>query len=129
LKSAYVAEIRLSGGFVAEHNHQISILGHSTFLGQTNMYRLLIGAAISLAATSSYAADYVQQQPVSTPHISGNVEAYLGGIWVDVSGPIPGGDENGWAAGGAGRINFPLNERWNIQTDALFDSVRLDDAG
>jgi opacity protein-like surface antigen len=90
------------------------------------MYRLLIGTAMALIATSAFAADSIQSEPVSTPHISGNVEAYLGGIWIDLSGPFAGGNEHGWAAGGAGRVNFPLDARWNIQTDALVDSVWFD---
>ena len=88
------------------------------------MYRLLIGAAMALTATSSFAADYVQQEPVSAPRISGYVEGYLGGVWLHVDDPFGGGEsESGWAAGGDGRVNFPINDRWNIQTDAIVDSV------
>ena len=92
------------------------------------MYRMLIGAALAAMSTSAFAADYVQQEPVSAPHISGHVEAYLGGLWLHASDPFGGGgeSEDGWTAGGAGRINFPLNERWNIQTDAIVDSAWID---
>jgi opacity protein-like surface antigen len=93
------------------------------------MYRMLVGAALAAISTSAFAADYVQQEPVAAPHISGHVEAYLGGIWLHVSDPFGGGgseSEDGWAAGAAGRVNFPLNERWNIQTDAIVDSAWID---
>jgi hypothetical protein len=90
------------------------------------MYRMLIGAALAAISTSAFAADYVQE-PTATRHISGNVEAYLGGIWLHTEDSVGDSDnENGWAAGAAGRVNFPLGERWNIQTDAIVDSIWID---
>lgn len=87
------------------------------------MYRLLMGAAIAATATSAFAADavspIVMDQPIAAPHISGYVEAYLGGLYLTV----PGDHLTGTSAGGAGRVNFPIDARWNIQTDAIVDSL------
>ena len=80
------------------------------------MHRLFLGAAIASAATSAFAADapIVLDQELAQPHISGYGELYLGGLYFSV----PGDHETGTGAGGAVRVNFPIDARWNIQTDA-----------
>lgn len=87
------------------------------------MYRLLLGAAIAVTATSAIAADAVEpivmDQELAQPHISGYVEAYLGGLYLSADG----GHLSARTAGGAGRVNFPIDARWNIQTDASIDSL------
>ncbi|UVK36489.1 hypothetical protein LHFGNBLO_003407 [Mesorhizobium sp. AR10] len=87
------------------------------------MYRLLLGAAIAATATSAFAADavapIVMEPEIAQPHISGYVEAYLGGLYLSTDF----GDENATTAGGAGRVNFPIDSRWNVQTDAFVDSL------
>ena len=84
------------------------------------MYRLLISAAMAATATSAFAADaIVMDQTVAAPHISGYVEAYLGGLYLTV----PGDHATATTAGGTGRVNFPVDARWNIQTDAMVDSL------
>ncbi|TIW15181.1 MAG: hypothetical protein E5V81_25445, partial [Mesorhizobium sp.] len=85
------------------------------------MHRLFLSAAIVATATSAFAADapVVLDQQLEQPHISGYGEIYLGGLHFST----PGDDANGTAAGGAARINFPIDARWNIQTDALIDSL------
>ncbi len=86
------------------------------------MYRLLISAAIAATATSAFAADaVVMDQTIAAPHISGYVEAYLGGLYLTV----PGDHATATTAGGTGRVNFPIDARWNIQTDAMVDSLWL----
>lgn len=85
------------------------------------MYRLLLGAAITATTTSAFAADapVVLDQELAQPHISGYVEAYLGGIRL-----AAGGDHlDLTGAGGTGRVNFPVDSRWNIQADAFVDSL------
>lgn len=88
------------------------------------MYRFLLGAAIAATATSAFAADapVVLDQELAQPHISGYGEVYLGGIYF----ATPGDDANGTTAGGAARINFPIDARWNIQTDAVIDSIWIE---
>ena len=85
------------------------------------MYRLLLGAALAVTATSAFAADAVApivMDPVITqPHISGYVDAYLGGLYLTAFGQ----HETATTAGGAGRINFPIDSRWNVQADATVD--------
>ncbi|SDA44022.1 hypothetical protein [Mesorhizobium qingshengii] len=87
------------------------------------MYRFLLGAAIAATATSAFAADavapIVMDQELARPHISGYVEAYLGGLYLSSDF----GHENATTAGGAGRVNFPIDSRWNIQADAIVDSL------
>jgi len=87
------------------------------------MYRLLLGAAIAATATSAYAADapVVLDQELAQPHISGYGELYVGGLYFTV----PGDHLTGTTAGGAARVNFPIDPRWNIQTDAVIDSIWL----
>jgi len=88
------------------------------------MYRFLLGAAIAATATSAFAADapVVLDQELAQPHISGYVEAYLGGLYLTAEGE----HENATTAGGAGRVNFPIDSRWNIQTDAVIDSLWIE---
>ncbi|RWG82671.1 hypothetical protein [Mesorhizobium sp.] len=88
------------------------------------MYRFLLGAAIAATATSAFGADapVVLDQELAQPHISGYGEVYLGGIYF----ATPGDDANGTTAGGAARINFPIDARWNIQTDAVIDSLWIE---
>ncbi|QKC83390.1 hypothetical protein EB232_18775 [Mesorhizobium sp. NZP2077] len=87
------------------------------------MYRLLLGAAIAATATSAFAADavapIVMEPELAQPHISGYVEAYLGGLYLTSGGE----HESATTAGGAGRVNFPIDPRWNIQADAFVDSL------
>ncbi|WP_027051381.1 hypothetical protein [Mesorhizobium erdmanii] len=87
------------------------------------MYRFILGVAIAATATSAFAADavapIVMDQEVAAPHISGYVEAYLGGLYVTV----PGDHASATTAGGTGRVNFPIDSRWNVQTDAFVDSL------
>ncbi|WP_296738714.1 hypothetical protein [Mesorhizobium sp.] len=85
------------------------------------MHRLLLGAAIAATATSAYAADapVVLDQELAQPHISGYGELYLGGLYVSV----PGDHATATTAGGTARVNFPIDARWNIQTDAVIDSA------
>lgn len=91
------------------------------------MYRLLLGAALAATATSAFAADavapIVMDPAITQPHISGYVEAYLGGIYLSAEG----GHETATTAGGVGRVNFPIDSRWNIQTDAFVDSLWVED--
>ncbi|MER9742897.1 hypothetical protein [Mesorhizobium sp. M0187] len=89
------------------------------------MYRLILGAAIAATTTSAFAADapVVLDQELTQPHISGYVEAYLGGLYLSASG----GHSTSTVAGGAGRVNFPIDSRWNIQADAIIDSLWIDD--
>ena len=86
------------------------------------MYRLILGAAMAAVATSASAADapVVLDQELAQPHISGYGQLYVGGLYVTIPG-----DEHatGTPAGGAVRVNFPIDARWNIQTDAAIDSV------
>lgn len=85
------------------------------------MYRFLLAAAIAATATTAFAADapVVLDQELAQPHISGYGEVYLGGLYFS----IPGDSANGTTAGGAARVNFPIDARWNIQTDAVIDSI------
>jgi len=85
------------------------------------MYRLLFGAAIAATATSAFAADapVVLDQDLAQPHISGYGELYVGGLYVT----FPGDHATATTAGGAARVNFPIDPRWNIQTDATVDSL------
>ena len=85
------------------------------------MYRFLLGAAIAASATSAFAADapVVLDQELAQPHISGYVEGYVGGLYFTV----PGFHANGTTAGGVGRINVPIDSRWNVQADASVDSL------
>ncbi|MET3521962.1 MULTISPECIES: hypothetical protein [Mesorhizobium] len=87
------------------------------------MYRLLLGAALAATATSAFAADavapIVMDQELAQPHVSGYVEAYLGGLYVTAAGE----HADGTTAGGTGRVNFPIDSRWNVQTDAFVDSL------
>jgi len=87
------------------------------------MYRLLLGAALAATATSAFAADavapIVMDPAITQPHISGYVEAYLGGLYLTAFGQ----HENATTAGGTGRVNFPIDSRWNVQTDAFVDSL------
>ncbi|TPN75484.1 hypothetical protein FJ988_29095 [Mesorhizobium sp. CU3] len=85
------------------------------------MYRLFLGAALAATATSAFAADapVILDQELAQPHISGYGELYLGGLYFSV----PGDHETGTGAGGAVRVNFPIDARWNIQTDAVVDSL------
>ncbi|TGR36129.1 hypothetical protein, partial [Mesorhizobium sp. M8A.F.Ca.ET.198.01.1.1] len=80
------------------------------------MYRFLLGTAIAATATAAFAADapVVLDQELAQPHISGYGELYVGGLYISV----PGDHATGTAAGGAARVNFPIDARWNIQTDA-----------
>ena len=58
------------------------------------MYRFLLGAAIAATTTSAFAADavapIVMDQELAQPHISGYVEAYLGGVYLSAEGGHPG---------------------------------------
>ncbi|MEP6564161.1 MAG: hypothetical protein ABJB10_03420 [Mesorhizobium sp.] len=87
------------------------------------MYRFLLGAAIAVTTTSAFAADAVApivlEPEIAQPHISGYVEAYLGGLYLTAFGQ----HESATTAGGAGRVNFPIDSRWNIQADAIVDSL------
>jgi hypothetical protein len=87
------------------------------------MYRLLLGAAIAVTTTSAFAADavapIVMDQELAQPHISGYVEAYLGGLYLT----IPGDHATATTAGGTGRVNFSIDSRWNVQADAFIDSL------
>jgi len=87
------------------------------------MYRLLLGAALAATATSAFAADavapIVMDPAVTQPHISGYLEAYVGGLYVTFSGD----HATATTAGGTGRVNFPIDSRWNVQTDAFVDSL------
>ena len=87
------------------------------------MYRLLLGAALAATASSAFAADavapIVMDPAITQPHISGYVEAYLGGLYLTAFGQ----HETATTAGGAGRINFPIDPRWNVQADATVDSL------
>ncbi|MDR7220277.1 hypothetical protein [Aminobacter aminovorans] len=91
------------------------------------MKRVLAGIVLALSSTSVFAADTVQpivEEPVAAgPRVSGHVEAYLGGLWIDTEG----GNENGWVAGGAARLNYPIDARWNIQGDVFADGVWFDE--
>ena len=60
---------------------------------------------------------------VATPHFSGYVEAYLGGLQI----PDFQDDNTYWVYGGAGRVNAPINDRWNIQGDVIGDHARFRD--
>ncbi|MDG4851810.1 MULTISPECIES: hypothetical protein [unclassified Mesorhizobium] len=85
------------------------------------MYRFLLSAAIAATATSAFAADapVLLDQELAQPHISGYGEIYLGGLYF----ATPGDDTDGTTAGGAVRVNFPIDARWNIQTDGVIDSL------
>ena len=85
------------------------------------MYRLVLSAAIAATTTSAFAADapVVLDQELAQPHISGYGEVYLGGLYF----ATPGDDADGTTAGAAARVNFPIDARWNIQTDAVIDSL------
>ena len=77
------------------------------------MYRLLLGVAVAATASSAFAADavapIVMDPAVTQPHISGYVEAYLGGLYLTSDF----GNESATTAGGAGRINFPIDPQLN----------------
>jgi hypothetical protein len=87
------------------------------------MYRFLLGAAIAATASSAYGADavapIVMDQELAQPHVSGYVEAYLGGLYVTSDF----GNQSATTAGGVGRVNLPIDSRWNIQADAFVDSL------
>ena len=93
------------------------------------MKHLALAGIIATLATTAYAADPTIEEaaPVSGPQISGHVEFYLGGL--DMTFEFEGEEETetGWAYGGAARINVPVSERWNIQGDAIVDSLSIDD--
>lgn len=91
------------------------------------MKRVLAAAFLTLSSSAAFSADVVQpvvEEPiVAGPRVSGYVEAFLGGGWLDTDG----GNDNGWVAGGAARINFPIDPRWNIQGDLYADGAWFDD--
>lgn len=91
------------------------------------MKRVLAAAFLALTSSAAFAADVVQpivEEPVvAGPRVSGHIEAYLGGIWLDADG----GNLDGWVAGGAARLNYPIDARWNIQGDLFADGLWIDE--
>ncbi|MGF7005058.1 hypothetical protein [Aminobacter sp. BE322] len=91
------------------------------------MKRLLAGAMLAVVASPAFAADVVApiaEEPVASgPRIAGHVEAFLGGLWIDAEG----GNDGGWVAGGAARLNFPIDVRWNVQGDLFADGAWFDE--
>lgn len=91
------------------------------------MKRVLAAAFLALSSSAAFSADVVQpvvEEPiVAGPRVSGHVEAYLGGLWLDAEG----GNQNAWVAGGAARLNYPIDARWNIQGDLFADGAWFDE--
>ncbi|WP_269929640.1 hypothetical protein [Aminobacter sp. HY435] len=91
------------------------------------MKRLLASALLATVTSSAFAADavspVVEEPVVAGPRVSGHIEAYLGGLWIDFDG----GSENAWVAGGAARLNYPIDARWNIQGDVFADGAWFDE--
>lgn len=101
------------------------------------MKSLLVGVCLAALTTSAFAADPVQEteappvpasdSSIYTPEhgyskISGYAEVYTGNSWFT---DIPQAPGTQWVLGGAGRINVPFAERWNIQGDLVADRTEL----
>jgi hypothetical protein len=85
------------------------------------MLRLPIFAASLFATSAAFAADAVLPVAVEpvVPHISGYGEIYLGGLEISQFGE----DDSIRAGGGAGRVNIPFAEKWNVQLDGTYDRI------
>lgn len=83
------------------------------------MKHTVLAALFASAATGAIAADVAVDAPASVPGMSGYGEVYLGGLNVRVEGE----SDTVWAAGGAVRLNMPMDERWNLQGDATIDYI------
>jgi hypothetical protein len=88
------------------------------------MKRYLFTVFLASTAIPAFAADVQTTAPAEAQsRVSGHVEAYLGGLKVDSGFD----DTNIWSAGGAGRVNVKLDERWNVQGDLFADRIWNDD--
>jgi hypothetical protein len=65
------------------------------------------------------AADPMTDDPVKSLGVSGHIEAYLGGVKIDAGF----GDDSFFSYGGAARLNFPVNDRWNVQGEVTTDWI------
>ena len=85
------------------------------------MLRLSILAVSLFATAAAFAADAVLPIAVepAASHISGYGEIYLGGLQVSEFGD----DTDIHAGGGAGRVNIPFAEKWNVQLDGTYDRI------
>lgn len=85
------------------------------------MLRLSILAASLFATSAAFAADAVLPIAVepAVPHISGYGEIYLGGLQLSEFGE----DDNIHTGGGAGRVNIPFAQQWNVQLDGTYDRL------
>ena len=85
------------------------------------MLRLSILAVSLFASSTTFAADAVL--PIAAapaaPHISGYGEIYLGGLQLSEFGE----DDNIHTGGGAGRVNIPFAQQWNVQLDGTYDRL------
>lgn len=85
------------------------------------MLRPSILAASLVVTSAAFAADAIlpiATEPVA-PHISGYGELYLGGLQLSFFGD----DDSLRAGGGAGRVNIPFADSWNVQIDGTYDRI------
>lgn len=91
------------------------------------MKRLLASALLATVTSSAFAADVVapivEEPVIAGPRMSGHIEAYLGGVWLRAEDTR----FDGWTAGGAARLNYPIDARWNVQGDLFGDGMWFDD--
>jgi hypothetical protein len=91
---------------------------------------VVFGALAAAAVAPAQAADpiiYVEEPVVVEQRspLSGHIEAYLGGLYI--SQGIT--DDTLFVYGGAGRLNWAVNDRWNVQGDVFYDRINNDNGG
>lgn len=89
------------------------------------MKKFFLAGIVAALSSTAFAADVVEpifaEPAVAGPRVSGYLDAYIGGL------NIPDADDTFFTFGGSGKLNAPLNERWNIQGDLLVDSTEIED--
>ncbi len=94
------------------------------------MKQLLMGVSLAALTAPAFAADpivYVEEPMVVAQRspFSGHIEAYLGGLNISEGGD----DETYLVYGGTGRLNWAINDRWNLQGDVFYDNIDTDEIG
>jgi hypothetical protein len=89
------------------------------------MRKLLATAALGLAAAGPAMATDLTPIYQAPSIVQAHVDLYGG--FRDFSADF--GDENGWLFGGAGRVNVPLTDGWNIQLDAQGNATTIAESG
>ena len=73
------------------------------------MKRILFASALALAVSPALADDDYGQMN----KLAGHVDGYIGGLWLSIDGDT----SDATAYGGAGRLNIPFEQMWNVQFD------------